>query len=879
MSETERKQKSYSPKVKKDFGISPLWILPLVTIALAGWLVVKAINDSGQRIQIYFSDAQGLVAGRTTIQYQGLEVGMVKNISLAPDLTSIYVDADIYPQATQLLGDNTRFWLVKPVASISGISGLDALVSGNYISIDPGEKTDSDELKTEYVALDGRPSDLQAEEGLNVTLISKNLGSISVGSQIIYKKIPIGEVFSYSLDEEANNVLIKAYIKNDFAHIITDKSRFWNVSGVGANIGFDGIDVHFESLSAMLVGAIAVDSPDGGEAIEQDRLFKLYPDLKTAGRGIPIEIKLPDNSGISPNGGPIMYRGLRIGEVNKLSLSEERDHIIASAAIQPAFVDILTTRTKFILEEAEISVSGVENIANLVKGNFLSVIPGEGEQSRQFTVIKKKELLSQQPHSVTITLTGEDSYAIYEGAEVLYRGIPVGSITKIALADEKVQFTLLIDAKYSQLIKTNNRFYVTGLFSASIEEGSLNIDMPPMKRLVTESISFISEGKPGAKPVYHLHGSRSLAEIARYDESGTQIIRLFANELPSVSKGAPLLYRNMKVGKISGYKLTAKGVDISAKIEKRYRHLIKPDTVFWNRSGVEIDASLSGIHVKASPLQAMIKGGIAFDSIPGIENKINKRWKLYADYKQASRYGKEITLLTTQSAPVSEGTPIKFQGVSIGEVSRIVPDFDNSRIEIKARIMPEYLSRIATSNSYFWLVSPEVGLSGIKNLDTLVANYISVKPRKGKPHYEFDLNEHPFKASGVRYILQSESRDSIEAGTPVLFRDFEVGHVISVELGTFADRVITTIEIDHDYAYLVRKNSVFWNTSGLNVSLGLSGAEIKAGTVDSLIRGGITFATPEGSSLAPVAEVNRSFYLHSEAKDEWKEWRTPIPGK
>lgn len=93
----------------------------------------------GQRIQIHFTNAQGLIEGRTTIRYQGLEVGIVRKISLSDNLKDIYVTADIYPKATKLLSDNTRFWLVKPKASLSGITGLDALVSGNYIAIQPPE--------------------------------------------------------------------------------------------------------------------------------------------------------------------------------------------------------------------------------------------------------------------------------------------------------------------------------------------------------------------------------------------------------------------------------------------------------------------------------------------------------------------------------------------------------------------------------------------------------------------------------------------------------------------------------------------------------------------------------------------------------------------
>nr|WP_269808718.1 MlaD family protein [Enterovibrio nigricans] len=112
------------PTVKKDRGISPLWIFTLLAFVLAGWLLYRSVNEAGERIQIYFTDAQGIQAGRTTIRYQGLEVGMIRRVTLSDDLKSIYAEADIYPEATKILSQNTVFWVVRPKASITGISGL-----------------------------------------------------------------------------------------------------------------------------------------------------------------------------------------------------------------------------------------------------------------------------------------------------------------------------------------------------------------------------------------------------------------------------------------------------------------------------------------------------------------------------------------------------------------------------------------------------------------------------------------------------------------------------------------------------------------------------------------------------------------------------------
>lgn len=868
----------YKPHIKKDYGISPLWILPVITLILAGWLVIKAINDAGQRIQIYFSDAQGLVSGRTTIRYQGLEVGMIRDISLAPDLESIYVDADIYPEATKLLGKDTGFWLVKPTASISGISGLDALVSGNYISIQPATKiVDRDDVPKIYTALEGPPADLQASQGLNITLRSQDLGSLTIGSPIVYRKIPIGEVYSYKLDKDDNFVLIKAYINNDYAHIITDKSRFWNVSGAGAQVGFNGIDVQFESLSALIAGAIAVDSPDEGEPIEENREFRLYRDLKTAGRGIPITISLPDNSNIKRSGAPIMYRGLEIGQITNLTFSEGRENIIASAAMHPSFVDMLNTGSQFMLEEAKLSITEVDNLSNFVTGNFLSIIPGEGEKSREFQAIKKDEFLKIDTQSTTVKLTAEESYGLSTATDVLYKGIRVGSISSVALIDDNVLVTILINNQYKHLIKSRNRFFVNGSATAQLTESGVSVSIPPAKQLLTGSISFISEGSKTSKNSYSLYANRSLAEIATYNQIGSKTLHLVADNLPPITKGSPLLYRNLQVGKVSDYSLSTQGVDIRIQIENQYRKLINDQTVFWNYSGIEVDASLSGVNIKAAPLKSLLQGGIAFDSIAGVENKQGKKWRLYDSVNQARNYGAVIQLTSSASSNISKGSPIKYQGIQVGEVVSSKAQFDSNKVLISARIKPEYADRISRTHSYFWISSAEVGLDGIKNLDSLFSSSIQVKPGSGSKQQRFNLHTTEPKKPTTIFTLQSPQRGSVKVDSPVYYRDIEVGRVTHVELGAFADRVISTIEIDNAFAYLVRENSVFWNISGVDVTIGLSGANIRSGTVDSLLRGGIAFATPENKQLLPPAKADRTFLLNEQALDEWTQWQTAIP--
>ncbi|MCE7576422.1 MCE family protein [Aliivibrio fischeri] len=859
--------------IKEERGISPLWILPLLALCLGGWLVYSSLMEAGQRIQIYFEDAQGLMAGRTTIRYQGLEVGMVKNITLSKDLSNIYVDADIYPEASDLLKENTQFWLVKPQASLTGISGLDALVSGNYIAILPG----SGAAKTKFTALANSPAIQPNTTGLSVTLRSKDLGSISVGSKIYYKKIPIGEVYNFKLDHKTDNVRIKALIEEQYAHLITSKSRFWNASGIGANIGFNGVDVQFESLSALIGGAIAVDSPDDGKAIENGKEFQLYSNIKTAGRGIPIKITLPDNNQISPNGSAIMYRGLEIGQINSLKLSDDKKDIIASATVEPAFTDYLNDGSRFVLEEAKLGLSGVENIGNLVRGNFLTLVPGTGERSREFTAIRKPELIKQDAKALTFSLYADRSFGLTPDTTILYKGIKVGSITHVALVNDRVKFDAMVFEKYKHLIKSNNKFFVSGSVSAELTDSGLNIDVPPTQALISGSISFTSEGKGYKQKSYTLFKNSSLAELAQFKTEKSTELTLFSTELPPITKNSPILYRNLVVGKVTDFNLGNDGVNIKINIEKQYAHLIQADTVFWNYSGVNVEASLSGVNIQAAPLMSMIRGGIGFDNIQGVENKLGKKWKLYSNLSEAQEFGKIIAFTAKDSNAIDKGTQIKYKGVSVGEVSKITPNFSSDNVYVQARIYPEYVDQIAVAGSHFWVVEPSISLAGAENLDTLLGSYIQVTPGSGKAKTQFTLSDQPQGDQFISYTLEALSRGSVKVGTPILFREIEVGEVTDVRLGDLSDRIIITIGIHSEFAYLVRENSVFWNVSGVNMSIGLSGAKVQAGTVDSILRGGIAFSTPDDETLKPQAKAHKSYLLHKTAEEDWALWNAAIP--
>src|SRR5690606_7990637 len=107
------------------------------------------------------------------------------------------------------LRSNTRFWLVKPSVSLAGITGLETLVSGNYIAVSPG---DGEETR-KFVALTEQPPLSDSVPGLHLTLKAERLGSINRDSPVFYKQIQVGRVKSYRLGEDQSTVEIQIYIQ------------------------------------------------------------------------------------------------------------------------------------------------------------------------------------------------------------------------------------------------------------------------------------------------------------------------------------------------------------------------------------------------------------------------------------------------------------------------------------------------------------------------------------------------------------------------------------------------------------------------------------------------------------------------------------------
>jgi len=323
---------------RRSRRISVIWVIPLVAIAIGGWLAWDTLSKEGPTIKISFDSGEGLQAGQSQLKFKQIVFGTVKSLELAPDRTHVIVTVATTHEAKPLLTDKTVFWVVKARLFAGNVSGLETLLSGDYIGMLPAEG----KPQREFVGHEDPPI-LQANvPGHTFLLKAKKLGSISLGAPVFYRDLNVGEVLGWDIADMAEYVTIRAFVRAPYDSYVHDETRFWNASGISVKLGGTGIDVQMESLKALLLGGIAFETPAAeirAAAAPENHVFPLFADRDAANnasytRKIQVISYFPGSvKGLAP-GSEVTLHGLKVGEVIDVRLEYDRAKDIIVAPVR-----------------------------------------------------------------------------------------------------------------------------------------------------------------------------------------------------------------------------------------------------------------------------------------------------------------------------------------------------------------------------------------------------------------------------------------------------------------------------------------------------------------------------------------------------------------
>ncbi|HUB48638.1 MAG TPA: MlaD family protein, partial [Acetobacteraceae bacterium] len=310
----------------RGMRLSWIWALPVVTALIGGWLAWDTLSKRGPLITISFQSAEGLQAGQSHVRHKDVDMGLVQKVALSPDLQHVIVTVRMNREATPLLTNTARFWVVKPRFFAGAVSGLETLLSGAYIELLPGAP--GGKPQTDFIGLEDPPVLQSNVPGHTYLLHAARIGSISLGSPIFYRDFDVGEVLGWDIGDMADSVTIHAFVRAPFDQYVHDGSRFWNASGANISLGPKGVQLQLESLRALILGGIAFETlPEARSSpvSAENHEFTLYASQEDADRASFTRhlqfLSLFDGSaaGLAP-GAAVTLHGLQIGEVQKVEL-------------------------------------------------------------------------------------------------------------------------------------------------------------------------------------------------------------------------------------------------------------------------------------------------------------------------------------------------------------------------------------------------------------------------------------------------------------------------------------------------------------------------------------------------------------------------------
>ena len=307
--------------------ISLIWAIPLITACVAAWLAWDTLTKRGPQITIRFDSAAGLQANQSHIRLRDVDLGVVEKVALSPDHKDVIVTARMTREARPLLTDKAQFWVVKPRFFAGSLTGLETLVSGAYIQLEPAGE--GGEPMTDFIGLEDPPVLHSAVPGHTFRLTAPRIGSLNPGSPIFFRDLEVGEVLGWDLGEMARDVTIHAFVRAPYDRYVHDRTVFWNASGASVVLGGNGLRLQLESLRALVLGGIAFETPDNAPdspvAIE-NHPFALYADHDAADTASYdhnlrfISYFKGTVAGLS-KGSPVTLHGLRIGTVTDVTLN------------------------------------------------------------------------------------------------------------------------------------------------------------------------------------------------------------------------------------------------------------------------------------------------------------------------------------------------------------------------------------------------------------------------------------------------------------------------------------------------------------------------------------------------------------------------------
>ncbi len=301
-----------------------VWAIPLAALIVVGYLGIQAIAHRGITVTVTFDRAAGARPGETKVLYQGVEAGELVKIVPNQDGRRLDFKLRLLPESKPGLNTNARFWLIGATPNLTDLSSLKAVVEGVAIGYAPGEGGSPTRV---FRGLESAPTVLPGDKGTSYRLDAHKLGTVEVGSAVLFHGFAIGKVTEVEFNGEAG-FRLAIFVFRPYDSLIKPGTWFWRSSPVRLAFNGGSVDASLAPASTIFTGGIDVEVPaedTGRTQSPANSAFTLYASQDAARQGLSglafrYDFAFDGAAGDLEEGAPVTLLGFQVGEVESARL-------------------------------------------------------------------------------------------------------------------------------------------------------------------------------------------------------------------------------------------------------------------------------------------------------------------------------------------------------------------------------------------------------------------------------------------------------------------------------------------------------------------------------------------------------------------------------
>ena len=306
--------------------------------------------------------------------------------------------------------------------------------------------------------------------------------------------------------------------------------------------------------------------------------------------GPRITIIFPSAEGLEAGKTKILYKGVDVGTLSTIRLSDDHRRVIATAEMAPRTEGFLVEDTQFWVVRPRISGANVTGLGTLISGAFIGVEIGNSKVGKfQFAALEVPPVVSIDAPGRFFVLKTSDLGSLDTGTPVFFRRLQVGEVVSYKLEPDGEFFTIkiFVHAPYDQYITSGTKFWQASGIDVSLSASGLNVQTQSLLSILIGGVAFATPPGGPLTPVtqtdattFMLYANRSQAfEPPPRNPQTYQLI--FKESVRGLLAGAPVEFRGIKIGQVT---------DVRAQIDAKTLQFSAPVTI-------QLDPQRLGVHV------------------------------------------------------------------------------------------------------------------------------------------------------------------------------------------------------------------------------------------------------------------------------------------